>query len=305
MNKLGMDLMAVGNLYEGIRLRESGIKSPIQVFGSTLSESANIYVKYDLMPTFARTADPAEYMTVLGKDIPLKVWIKMETGLGRLGIFPEDLIPMLLNIKNNTPYSVEGIYTHIGARASSGTDADIAYCEKQWELCEEYIEKVNAEGFRIPYFQVASTHTAIALPQSWSNCVCLGSALYADKITHRAKIAIQKRDAFQGLKSKLISVKHFQRGSQIGGVILERDSLIGVVPIGLGDGWVGKNKGEDVIIKGKRCKIICGISLEHTRIDLTDVGEVCVGEVVTLVGKDGNEEITVEEMCERLSCGTA
>lgn len=305
MVDIGMDILAVGNLYEAVILRKNGVFAPIQVFGSYLPESANVFVDYDLMPTFSRSDDVNDYADILGKDVKRKVWIKVETGLGRLGVFPAEVLSMLKNIYENTGFTVEGIYTHIGARAGLDTEEDINYCNEQWIIFEKLVAEIKEQGYNVPYYQAASTHAALALPQSWSNCVCLGSAAYADEITYRAKVNVNKKNSFQGLRSKLISIKDFKKDSQIGGVELQRDSKVGVAPIGLGDGWVGNNKGGDVIIRGKRCKIICGVSLEHTRIDITDVDGVSVGDVVTLIGKDQDQEITIDEMCQRIGCGTA
>jgi len=303
--KLGAVVLAVGNPYEGMRLRKAGIDAPIKVFGSTLPESAKIFDKFNLMPTFAMPEDPEQFIKVLGSDVKLKVWIKVETGLGRLGVFPKDILPMLKYIKKKTPYNVEGIYTHIGGRAQIDCDADQEYCKKQWLVFESLMKDIKEAGYEIPYYQVASSHATAALPQSWANCISLGANLYSNDITPRTKFKIKKENAYQALRSKLISVKHFPKGSQIGGVILERNSIIGVAPIGLGDGLSAKNSGQDVLIKGTHCKIISSVSLEHIRIDITDVKNPNIGDVVTIIGTDGKETITVVEMCKRMSVSSA
>jgi len=298
--KLGIGMIAVGNIFEGIRLRKGGISVPILVFGSSLPEAATSYVENDLIPTFINAHDPEEYMKVLGPKMPLKVWVKVETGLGRCGVFPHEVVDMIRRILNNTPYVIEGLYTHVGSRPASSETSDINYCESQWISFKEIIDKLQTLGIKIPYLQFASSHTCIAMPHTWLNCVAIGTSIYTNPETATSKYELNFLESYKAIRSKLISVKKFETGNQIGGVELERDSLIGVAPIGTGDGLSAKLKGHSVLVRGLRAKIIGSLSLEHIRIDLTDVPGVSVGDEVTILGEQGNDVITFEEMCDRI-----
>jgi|WetSurMetagenome_2_1015567.scaffolds.fasta_scaffold56095_2 alanine racemase len=303
--KHGIPILCVGNLYEGISLRKAGIKEPIQVFGSYLPEAANSFVDYNLMPTFFSPENPGQFAEMIGSKTPLKVWIKVETGLGRLGVFPDQVFEMIRKIKENTVYQVEGIFSHIGARAQSASENDKAYCEGQWKVFNKLMNDLELQGTKIPYYQIASTHATIAMPHTWANCVSIANGLYSDEGPADPKIKIHLQPAYSALRSKLISIKKFNAGDQIGGYVLGRNSLIGVAPVGLGDGLSGKNTGNDVLVKGVRSKILGSVSFEHIRIDVTEVPNVTTGDVVTIMGKDGEDEIKLKEICTRTGVSSA
>lgn len=296
---IGIEILAVGNVKDGIRLRKSGVHVPVQVFGNTLPQSARLYVDHDLMPTFFNADDPQQYQLILGRDTTLKIWIKVETGLGRLGVPPDEVYDMITYIMNHTSYTIEGIYTHIGARAALGNEDDRIFVERQWDTFSSLVENIRKSGISIPYYQAASSPAAISMPLTWMNCVSIGGALFADPDPAIKKFDLNFKNAFHSIRSKLISVKFFKQGEQIGGYVLTRDSWIGVAPIGLGDGLSGKNKDHSVLVRGQRCAIRGSVSLEHIRIDVTDVDGVSVGDEVTILGEQGTERITVEEICAR------
>ncbi|MCR4443147.1 MAG: alanine racemase [Peptococcaceae bacterium] len=297
LSDLGIDYYAVGHVHDGIYLRKHGVKGKIMVFGNTLPDAAELYTKYSLMPTFFNANDPEKYMSVLGAKTPLKVWIKVETGLGRLGVSVEEVPAMLKFIKEKTPYEIEGIYSHIGARGGSPAPEDKEYCLKSWELFRGLLEEIEGMGIQIPLKEINSSHSMITMPFANLNCVNVGGALYSELLPENK---YDFGSAYKALKSKLISVKKFKAGSQIGGFPLERDSLIGVAPIGVMDGLSPKNKDHCVLVRGTRVPIRGPLTAECIRIDVTDAEGVSVGDEVTIVGRQGNEEITAKEMCDRV-----
>ncbi|QNK60317.1 alanine racemase [Paenibacillus sp. PAMC21692] len=301
----GIPILAVGSVKDGRKLRKSGITAPIQVFGNSFPQSAHLYAEHNLMPTFYNANDPQLYQAYLREDVPLKIWIKVETGLGRLGVPLEEVETMVAFINNHTPYIIDGIYTHIGARAALGDPSDRAFVDQQWERFEGLATRLKQSGCNIPYFQAASSPAAISMPQTWMNCISIGGGLFSDPEPMIRKIDLHLQNAFKALRSKLISVKNYKKGEQIGVYTLTRDSVFGVAPIGLGDGLSAKNKDNTVLVRGQRCSIRGSVSLEHIRIDVTDVPGVSVGDEVTLIGKQGGEEITVNEICQRLDISSA
>jgi alanine racemase len=259
-----------------------------------------MYTQHNLIPSFINPEDPEEYVKILGPKVPLKAWIKVETGLGRCGVFPEHVINMIQRIIDKTPYQVEGIYSHIGARASSSAPNDLNYCEWQWARFRDLRNELERLNIKIPYYQLASSHACTVMPHTWLNCVSIGNALYADPGTAAPKHKLNFLESYRAIRSKLISVKPFKAGDQIGGVELKKGSIIGVAPIGLGDGLSSKNSGHSVLVKGVRANIIGSVSLEHIRIDITDVPGASVGDEVTILGMQGHDAITFNEMCDRI-----
>lgn len=295
--QLGVPILAVGNLYEAIKLRNAGISVPVQVFGNTLPDSALEYAKYDLMPSFINEDDPKRYMNILGAAQKLKVWIKVETGLGRLGIPINKVIDTIEFIRKETPYIIEGIYTHIGKYTPSVKKKEY---EQQFFRFSKLLKVIEEKGIKIPYKQFASTGATLNMPHTWLNCVAIGGGLFENTKIEDTRCDINLQNAFKGIKTKIISIKKFNKGCQIGNFILERDSLIGIAPIGVGDGFSNKNNNNSVIINGKRAFIRGSISFEHTKIDVTDIPNLNVGDEVTIIGKQHEERITIKDMCKRL-----
>jgi alanine racemase len=293
----GVDILAVGNVNEGVRLRRSGIATPIKVFGNTLPDTARLFAEYDLMPTFFTPQDADGYMKVLGPKVPLRVWIKVETGLSRLGILPQDVIHVVQKVLDKTRYQIIGLYTHLGNRA--GTQ-DKSHAESQWASFKELLDKLESMEIHIPHLQAANGAATVCLPHTWLNTVSIGHGLYGILQVEDAKYQLNFRRAFRALRSRLISVASFGKGSDIGGTVVPRRSLIAVAPIGCGDGFSCRNEGADVLVRGVRARQIGKISLEHIRIDVTDVPKASVGDEVTMLGRQGEDEITLEEASQRL-----
>lgn len=116
INELDIYGFATGNMYEAIEMRKHGIDKPIQLFAHNFPETADLLVKYDLMPSFVKPGDAKSFADALGKDVALKVWVKCDTGLGRLGLLPEEVLPELeyiRNTMNNVPQMLLKMLTSI------------------------------------------------------------------------------------------------------------------------------------------------------------------------------------------------
>lgn len=300
--QVGADILAVGNVAEGVRLRKANVRAPIKVFGNALPEAARAFADYDLMPTFFAPNDPEEYVRVLGPRVPLKVWIKVETGLGRLGVSPEEAVRTVRIVLEETNYDIAGVYTHFGNRAGQ---KDRTLVELQWQCFMRFLDALELQGIRIRHIQAANGAAVIDMPHTWLNTVSIGLGLYDTVPTEKPELVLNLRRALRALRSKLISVKPFKARSDVGGVQVTRDSLIGVAPIGYGDGYSCRNEGAFVIVRGVRAPTIGKFTQEHLRIDVTDVPGVSVGDQVTLWGTEGDDGISLEEVSNRLGIPVA
>ena len=157
INELDIYGFATGNMYEAIEMRRHGIDKPIQLFAHNFPETADLLVKYDLMPSFVKPGDAKSFADALGKDVALKVWVKCDTGLGRLGLLPEEVLPELEYIRNETSFKIEGLYSHIGPTDSDKNPKKDEYNEGQISCFNKIIADIEAAGFEIPRYQLAST----------------------------------------------------------------------------------------------------------------------------------------------------
>lgn len=159
INELDIYGFATGNMYEAIEMRKHGIDKPIQLFAHNFPETADLLVKYDLMPSFVKPGDAKSFADALGKDVALKVWVKCDTGLGRLGLLPEEVLPELEYIRNETSFKIEGLYSHIGPTDSDKNPKKDEYNEGQISCFNKIIADIEAAGFEIPRYQLASTYS--------------------------------------------------------------------------------------------------------------------------------------------------
>ena len=145
INELDIYGFATGNMYEAIEMRKNGIDKPIQLFAHNFPETADLLVKYDLMPSFVKPGDAKSFADALGKDVALKVWVKCDTGLGRLGLLPEEVLPELEYIRNETSFKIEGLYSHIGPTDSDKNPKKDEYNEGQISCFNKILAKLSPE----------------------------------------------------------------------------------------------------------------------------------------------------------------
>ena len=259
----------------------------------------DLLVKYDLMPSFVKPGDAKSFADALGKDVALKVWVKCDTGLGRLGLLPEEVLPELEYIRNETSFKIEGLYSHIGPTDSDKNPKKDEYNEGQISCFNKIIADIEAAGFEIPRYQLASTYATQRYEKAWYNTVCIGTGVFANAKPQKDSCGLKLKDCLKGIHSRLISKKTLKAGSRCLNMLMENDCVIGVIPFGSCDGFSTRNAGGEVLLNGVRCKILA-VCLEHTVLDITNVPDAEIGDVVTLLGQNGESRIEVSEYCERL-----
>lgn len=308
LDQLDIYGFATGNIHEAILMRKNGITKPIQLFAHVFPESAQLLLQYDLMPSIVQQGEAKAFSEKLGRNVPLKVWIKCDTGLGRLGLRPEDVMAELEYIRNNTSLIIEGFYSHIGPTDEDyshigHTDAGNFLKKSEYNLLQierfgSLKEQIEGAGFQIPHYQLASTFAVQAYPEAWFNSVCVGTGLFFSANPEHPKVKLPLRNALIGVYSRLITVKHLKAGDRCLNIPIERDTLIGVIPYGVCDGFSVRNQGGDVLVGGRRCRIMA-VCLEHTVIDLSNAQNAYYGDMVVILGEYSNERISIEECAER------
>ena len=297
LERLGIDILAVGNIEEGVALRQAGIVAPIKVFGNTLPTAARLFSDYNLMPSFFRASDPDNYLRYLDKGARLKIWVKVESGLGRLGVTPEKAQRVLWMLRRSSSFEVVGVYTHLG-QASATRDKTVA--QAQWQEFKKVLAFLNSRDIAVSHFQAANSAAVVDLPEMWLNTVSLGHGLYGILKTEAPRCRLNLRPAYTGFFSRLISIARFRAGRTVGGVELQRNSVIGIAPVGVGDGFSSRNVGHEALVRGCSAKIMGKISLEHLRLDITDIPNARVGDLVTLWNGFAGSPVYIEKVAARL-----
>ena len=301
LEALGAAWLAVACVDEGIELRENGIRLPILVLGFTAPDQYEALLKYDITPTVfsletARAMDAAA--AAAGRRLP--VHIKVDTGMGRIGYtVTRENAREILAISRLEHLKVEGMFTHFACADMAGEE----YKEITKHQYEQYcrMEKwLLEEGLRVPLRHCANSAGIMDSPGMYMDMVRAGIILYglypSDEML-REELELRP---VMSLKSHVTYIKTVEPGEGISyGYTYKtsRRTVVATIPVGYGDGYprLLSNKGH-VLIGGRRAPIIGRVCMDQFMVDITEIGGVREGDEVTLVGTDGTEEITLDEL---------
>lgn len=296
----GATKLAVAILSEAIELRNRNIFDPVVILGYTPIEYADKIISYDI----EQTVYNLKYAEELSKKAvelnkKAKIHIALDTGMGRIGFLPnKESIEDIAKIYSMEGIIVEGFYTHF----SSADETDKYYTNEQFIKYQNFYEILLGMGIDIPLKHVANSASIIDLPDTYLNGIRPGIMLYgyypSDEVN---KYKVDLKPALT-LKATISHVKTVEAGSFISygrTFKTERESIIATIPIGYADGYSRQlsNKGK-VIVNGKCANIIGRICMDQCMIDVTDVGEVSVGDEVILLGELGDVKFNADDMAE-------
>lgn len=293
-----VDAYGVAIVEEGIELRNSGIDKPILILGYTAVEQLNEVIAYDITQTvfqFEIAKQMDEEAKRQGKVA--KVHIKIDTGMGRIGYQPcRESIDEIIKISKLEHIDIEGIFTHFAcADMKDKTSAD-----EQLATFVRFTTELAEAGVNIRLKH--ASNSAGIVDMNYANldmvrCGITTYGLYPSEEVNKYNLAIKPA---MELKTHISYVKELEAGHGIGyGSTFVTDKLmrIATIPVGYGDGYSRalSNRGR-VLIHGKSAPIVGRVCMDQFMIDVSDIPEVAQGDVVTLIGRDGSEEITVEEI---------
>ncbi len=294
----GAQWLAVALVEEAIQLREAGIQSPILILGSTPPDQVHEVIKYNL----SQTVCSRELIETLSNEAQswnqtAKVHIKVDTGLGRLGIFPEEVAAFVKESSCLEGIEIEGIFTHF-----SVADEDKAFTELQIKKFKEVISNLEREKIHIPLKHAANSAAVVGFASSYFNLVRPGIILYGLYPSPEMNRTIPLKPAMS-FKTKITYLKRVPAGYSLSydrTFTTKRKSLIAILPVGYADGYPRalSNKGE-VLIKGKRAPVVGMICMDMTLVDVTHIPDVKVGDEVVLFGKQNGAQISADEIASK------
>lgn len=289
---------AVATLDEAVNLRENGVKKPILVLGYVDPYEFDILVSHEITATVfdVETAQLlADAARVQKKQAHCH--IKVDTGMRRIGLEPdENGIAIVKQITALKELSADGIFTHFAA--SDETDKTSA--EHQFKLFTDFTGRLEKEGVHFTYRHCANSAAVIDMPQVDLDMVRLGIAMYGMYPSDEVKK--EKVELFPALdlKSHVTMVKEIPAGEKVsygGTFTTTRTTKLATVSVGYGDGYPRalSSKGY-VLVRGQKAPIVGRVCMDQMMVDVTDIENVTRADIVTLIGKDGDAEITVEEI---------
>ena len=290
---------ATATAEESFALRRAGIKKPVLCLGYTFPESYEDMVAYDICPTIFREDQAQQYSEIAKKaGKTVKVHLKVDRGMSRVGIAPDEtglaFAQMLMGLPN---LEVEGIFTHF-ARAD---ETDKTAAMEQLSKYETFVTQLEKNyGKKIPYHHSSNSAGIIEMPQAHMDLVRAGIILYglwpSDEVT-QDKV---KLTPALSLKSHVVYVKEIEAGTPVsygGTYVADEKRTIATIPLGYGDGYPRSLSGTGhVLIRGKKAPIVGRVCMDQFMVDVTEIEGVTCGDEVTLIGRDGEEEITMEQL---------
>ena len=297
----GATRLALARLEEGIFLRKAGITVPILILGLTLKQQAELLVSYNITPTVCEY-EMIEKLSesAIKEDKVVKVHLKVDTGMGRIGIFSYDILRFIKRIRALKNVEIEGIFTHF----SVADEKDKTYTEEQFRKFMEVLTVLEKEEIRIPIKHVGNSATLLDLPHMWLDLVRPGISIYGLYPSTEVQKTIKLIPA-HSFKTRIIFLKELSMGESIGYgrtyTTNQRRTKVASLPLGYADGYnrLLSNQGE-VLVRGRRFPIIGRICMDQCMIDVTNLPQVEIGDEVVLWGRQGQEEITVEEIADKI-----
>ena len=292
--------IAVATVEEGEELRNAGITKPILILGYTYQEDYQKIAKLDFRPAVFKLSMAKELSkAALEAGKTLKIHIKIDTGMTRIGYrdVKKD-VPEILAISKLPGLEIEGIFTHF-ARAD---EADKTPALVQYEKFQEFIRALEQEGLHIPMKHCSNSAGIIRMQEANLDAVRAGIILYGlypSKEVEREPVPLKP---LMSLRSHIAYIKTVEPGAEIsyGGIFTTvRETRVATIPVGYADGYPRglSNKGS-VLIRGKRAPILGRVCMDQFMVDVTDIPESEELDQVTLLGKDGEDCITMEELGE-------
>lgn len=292
----GATRLAVHRASEALELRQAVIEAPILILGYTPPAGAETVVKYRLTPSLMTS----EFARALSARAQAAGWqapvhIKVDTGMGRYGLLPEEVVAFVTAIQGLDGIRLEGLFTHF-ATADAG---DQTYLRQQLVVFQEVIEALHQGGIDIPVVHACNSAAAMTLPEAHFDAIRPGIALYGMDPSSEWPPPFEIRPAL-ALKSRASRVRLLPAGSGISygrTFITQKPTRVALVPVGYGDGYHRclSNKGQ-VLIHGSRAPILGRVCMDQFVVDVSHIPGVEQDDEVVIIGRQGEGEIRAEEI---------
>jgi len=299
LSKLGVDFLGVGDVREGLTLRKAKISSPIVVLLGISGEECECVIQNNLIPAVYRL-DITHGLSqeALKRDRIQKIHLKIDTGMGRLGIPAHEVTSFLGKIKPLKSLEVEALFSHLAC----AHEFDEEYTRFQLEGFRKAIVEAKRMGFSLLYNHIANSAAIINYKEAHFDLVRPGIMLYGSLPSPQFKEKAFLKPVMT-FKSRIIQIKRLPPNSGISygrTYVTPREALIATIPVGYDNGYMKSlsNKGE-VLIGGRRAKIVGTVCMNLLMIDVTNIPNVQVNDEVVLLGRQMKDVITAEEIAEK------
>lgn len=294
----GAAFLGVASVDEAILLRKEGIRIPILILNAILEKEIDAVLEYNLTQTVCTEAAARELDASSGrwkKRVP--VHLKVDTGMGRLGVWYEEAESLVRVIKGRRNLFLEGLYTHL----ANADDADPEMTLLQIRRFQEVVDRLKKQSLLPRIIHLANSAATLSYVSSHFNLVRPGLAIYGidPYYENGRKFTAELRPALR-LLTRIVHLQKTAAGRRIsygGTYTTQRETMIATLPVGYADGYnrLLSNQGH-VLIRGKKVPVCGRVCMDQMMVDLGALQDVSLGEEVVLIGRQGDQEIRVEEL---------
>jgi alanine racemase len=293
--------VAFGNLDRAVAARQAGIVLPILLYPTCLPDAAPFLEQMELMPTLSTLEDVAAWSA---QATSLHVFLKLDGGGFRAGALPHHAVAVARAIADSPTLHLAGIYGH--PMASYGP-VDATYTNAQIASCLAALDAIAAAGIAAPIRMVSSSAIILSNPEADLNAVDPGRLVLGTDFPAAPGRERDWRPALVGLRSRLVMVKSLADPGDVMPapfLTLRPDMRIGLIPYGWTDGYPRQMPANaTALVRGHRVRLLGPTHSEMMRVDLTDVPAAGIGDEVVLLGRSGDQEITLDDLAAQWRTG--
>jgi alanine racemase len=297
----GAEWLGVGSVWEGKCLREAGLEAPILVLGPTSLRESPLILTYRLSQVIS-SYELAEALSAEAQRQggEIGIHLKVDSGMGRLGIRPEEALSLCVRLAKLPRLRWEGLMTHFAV----AHERDKSYTRAQLESFQQTAEALRREGFHFPLRHAANSAAIVDLPESHHDMVRPGIMLYGYFPSSEVSPRVPLRPALT-FRTEIGHLKSLQPGESVSygrQFIASRPTRVAILPVGYADGYHrGLSHRAQVIVQGRIAPVIGIICMDMTAVEVTDIPEAKVGDEVILMGRQGEVEISAEQIAQWLN----
>jgi len=292
----GAEYLGVASIEEGLALREKGLDLPILLLMGIVPRESRAAVAAGLDVVLYRR-DVAQALEEAGRSLgkEVRVHLKVDTGMGRLGLIPPEVMPFLESLRKSPHLEVQGFISHL---AMADVD-DKTYTKKQLQEFLTLLSTARGQGWELPLSHIANSAALVTLPEAHFGMVRPGISLYGSPPALELSWGVDLKPVMS-FTTQVLQFKRLPPGSSIsyGCTYTTKDwCSLAVLPVGYCNGYprLLSNRGE-VLLKGRRAPIRGRVCMNLTMVDVSHIPDVGEGERVTLLGDDGGDRLTADDL---------
>ena len=297
----GTDLFGVANLAEARAIRSVGPGWPILMLGACLPSEVELAVRDGVMPTLSTLMEAERFAAAAARlNIVAPVQLKLDTGMGRLGVFPEGAEALVESIQRLPSLALKGVYTHYSCAEDS---ADFTHHQKQ--LFADLVNSLVARGQSFDWVHASNSGGVLLEPDGPSNVVRVGLLVYG-VVPQGARLqdttlSCRFRPALDW-KCRVSLVRDLPAGTPVSygrTFITPRRMRVATLTVGYADGYsrASSNRAQ-VLVGNKRCPVLGRVTMDQMMVDVTGLDDVQTGDEAVLIGQQGSQKITANDLAE-------